>query len=271
MLTYPVGIAAFSSASVGGDELDGSWTVFLLAGFVAQLIDGSLGMAFGVSATTLMLSFGVAPAQASAMVHIAEVFTTGASGLSHIAHRNVDWSLVRRLAIPGAIGGIAGATVLSNVDGHLIRPFVVAYLAVMGAIIVVKAVRKALPEAKPVKGVGLLGLVGGFLDAIGGGGWGPIVTSTLIGRGQVPRMAIGSVNTTEFVVTTCTSTAFIVSLGMIDLGALAWLVIGGLLAAPIGGYLAKKVPTRPLMLAVGCIVIGLSGFQFWTMIRGWLG
>jgi uncharacterized membrane protein YfcA len=249
--------------------VDAPWYIFLIAGFVAQLIDGSLGMAFGVSATTLMLSFGVPPAQASAIVHIAEVFTTGASGASHIAHRNVDWSLVRRLAIPGAIGGILGATVLSNVDGNLIRPFVVAYLAVMGAIIVWKALRMALPEGRPIRGIPLLGFVGGFLDAVGGGGWGPIVTSTLIGRGQVPRMAIGSVNTTEFVVTLCTSTAFIVSLGTVNVTELVWLVVGGLLAAPVGGYLAKRIATRPLMIIVGVVVMILSGLQFWTIVQRW--
>lgn len=251
--------------------MDGPWYVFLIAGFFAQLIDGSLGMAFGVSATTAMLTFGVAPAQASAMVHIAEVFTTGASGISHILHRNVDWSLVRRLAIPGAVGGILGATLLSNIDGNLIRPFVIAYLAVMGGLIVYKAIKRVMPEQKPIRGIPALGLVGGFLDAIGGGGWGPIVTSTLIGRGQIPRMAIGSVNTTEFVVTVCTSTAFVASLGMVDWMSLAWLIAGGLLAAPLGGFLAKRIATRPLMLTVGLIVIGLSAMQFWALAVKWWG
>ena len=205
-----------------GDELQGrrvdqSWLLFFFVGLLAQLIDGALGMAFGVTATTVMLSFGIAPAQASAMVHIAEIFTTAASGASHWWHRNVDWSIVRRIAIPGTIGGILGATLLSNVDGKVIAPFVTVYLALMGVLILARAIRKFTAVVPTQRGMLVVGFSGGVLDAVGGGGWGPIVTSTLVGAGHVPRYVVGSVNLTEFFVTFAASATFIVTLGLADL------------------------------------------------------
>ena len=182
-----------------------SWLLFFFVGLLAQLVDGALGMAFGVTATTVMLSFGTAPAQASAMVHIAEIFTTAASGASHWWHRNVDWSIVRRIAIPGTIGGILGATLLSNVDGKVIAPFVTVYLALMGVLILARAIRKFTAVVPTQRGMLVVGFSGGVLDAVGGGGWGPIVTSTLVGAGHVPRYVVGSVNLTEFFVTFATS------------------------------------------------------------------
>ena len=166
-----------------GDELQGrrvdqSWLLFFFVGLLAQLIDGALGMAFGVTATTVMLSFGIAPAQASAMVHIAEIFTTAASGASHWWHRNVDWSIVRRIAIPGTIGGILGATLLSNVDGKVIAPFVTVYLALMGVLILARAIRKFTAVVPTQRGMLVVGFSGGVLDAVGGGGWGPIVNAS---------------------------------------------------------------------------------------------
>lgn len=238
--------------------MDEAWWLFFAIGMGAQLVDGALGMAFGVTATTFMLSFGTPPAQASAMVHIAEIFTTAASGASHWKQRNVDWSIVRRLAIPGTIGGAIGATLLSNIDGKLIAPFVTAYLAIMGIVIIVKAVRMIAAMQPNWRGMPVVGFFGGLLDAVGGGGWGPIVTSTLIGGGHAPRYVIGSVNLTEFFVTVATSAAFAVSLGLSDIMPVIPLILGGLLVAPFAGYLTRIVPARLLMLLVGCLVLGLS-------------
>lgn len=244
------------------------WWLFFAVGLVAQLVDGALGMAFGITATTFLLSFGTSPVQASAMVHIAEIFTTAASGASHLAHRNIDWTIVKRIAIPGTIGGVLGVTILVNIDGKAIAPFVAAYLALMGLVILTKAVRMFTPRQPQQRGTRILGFVGGVLDAIGGGGWGPIVTSTLIGNGHVPRFVIGSVNLSEFFVTVVTSAAFAITLGFADLVPVIPLILGGLVSAPFAGYLTRIMPTRLLMLLVGCLILFLSlrsllGFAGW--------
>jgi uncharacterized membrane protein YfcA len=231
-------------------------------GFLAQLVDGALGMAFGVISTTALLSLGILPAQASAAVHTAEVVTTGASGLSHLYHQNVDRRILLMLTVPGVLGGILGAYVLSNIDGRAIRPFVSAYLLVMGLFILMRAI-KLIPTNEDAK-IGYatpLGLVGGFLDAIGGGGWGPMVTSTLIGSGHAPRKIIGSVNTAEFFITVATATTFFVELAIAHGEHIAALIIGGLAAAPFGGYIARYTQPRALMLAVGVLVSALAMFQ----------
>jgi uncharacterized membrane protein YfcA len=240
------------------------WTDYLLLGaigFVAQLIDGALGMAFGVISTSTMLTMGVPVAQASAMVHTAEVFTTAASAISHISHRNVDWKLVARLGIGGVIGAVLGAWVLSNVDASAARPYVAGYLFLLGLFILLKAARRIPKRDAPMALAPPLGLVGGFLDASGGGGWGPMVASTLIGSGQAPRSAVGSVNTTEFFVTVAAATTFFVELGMAPWQDLIALVIGGVLAAPFGGWAVKKLPARVLMTMVGVLVVTLSAWQ----------
>jgi uncharacterized protein len=180
-------------------------------GFLAQLVDGALGMAFGLISTIALLSLGIPPAQASAAVHTAEVATSGASGLSHLFHRNVDRRLLLTLGVPGVLGGVLGAYVLSNIDGRAIQPFVSAYLLVMGLFILMKAAKLApTNEDAKVGYAAPLGLVGGFLDAIGGGGWGPMVTSTLIGSGHAPRKVIGSVNVAEFFITVAVATTFFI-------------------------------------------------------------
>jgi uncharacterized protein len=230
-------------------------------GFVAQLVDGALGMAFGVISTSAMLTLGVPVAQASAMVHTAEVFTTAASAVSHIAHRNVDWKLVLRLGVGGVIGAVLGAWVLSNVDANAVRPIVALYLLLLGIFILLKAARKIPKRDAPVALAPPLGLVGGFLDASGGGGWGPMVASTLIGSGQAPRKAVGSVNTTEFFVTTAAATTFFIELGIAPWRELIALVIGGVIAAPLGGWAVKRLPPRVLMTMVGILVISLSAWQ----------
>jgi uncharacterized membrane protein YfcA len=236
-------------------------------GFVAQLIDGALGMAFGVISTSAMLTMGVPVAQASAIVHTAEVFTTAASATSHILHRNVDWKLVARLGIGGVLGAVLGAWVLSNVDATAVRPFVAIYLLALGVFILLKASRRLPKRDAPFALAPPLGLIGGFLDASGGGGWGPIVTSTLIGSGEAPRPAVGSVNTTEFFVTVAAATTFFIELGVAPWQELIALVIGGVLAAPFGGWAVKHLPPRVLMVLVGILVVSLAIWQLARFFR----
>ena len=245
------------------------WDYLLLGaiGFVAQLIDGALGMAFGVISTSAMLTMGVPVAQASAIVHTAEVFTTAASAVSHIAHRNVDWKLVARLGVGGVIGAVLGAWILSNVDASAVRPFVSGYLLLLGIFILLKAARRIPRADAPFALAPPLGLVGGFLDASGGGGWGPVVASTLIGSGQAPRHAVGSVNTTEFFVTIAAATTFFVELGASPWQELIALVVGGVLAAPFGGWAVKHLPPRLLMALVGILVVSLSAWQLARLFK----
>jgi len=242
-------------------------TEFLLLvaiGFIAQVIDGALGMAFGVVSNAAMLAIGMPPAHASALVHTAEIFTTGASAVSHIYHRNVDWRMVRRLGIAGVLGAVLGAWVLSNLDVTTARRYVYAYLLLMGAYILYKSVRIAPMRQAPARWTSPLGFVGGFLDASGGGGWGPVTTSTLIGSGHAPRQTVGSVNTTEFFVTVAAATTFFVELGASPLQHLLPLVLGGVLAAPLGGWAVKRVSPRALMIAVGTLITVLS---LWQLVR----
>ena len=233
--------------------------LFVAVGFAAQLVDGAIGMAYGLSGTTVMLSLGFPPATASASVHAAEVFTTGISGLSHWRFGNVDWSFVWHLAVPGMLGGATGAYVLTTLPGDTIAPFVNAYLFLMGAWILWKAFRNDRAETdEPPRWITPLGLGGGFLDAIGGGGWGPMVTSTLFGHGTKPRFTIGSVNFAEFFVTAAISVTFLSTIGLELWPIIAGLILGGALAAPIAAYAAKTIPDRPLMILVGSVIVLLS-------------
>ncbi|MEW6716852.1 MAG: sulfite exporter TauE/SafE family protein [Chloroflexota bacterium] len=232
---------------------------FILVGFVAQIIDGALGMAYGVSSNTFLLSIGIPPATASASVHMAEVFTTGISGFSHWRLGNIDKGLVKRLLIPGVLGGVAGAYLLTSIPGNIIKPFVSAYLLIMGAIIVIKALGKNSNHKEVKDHVSILGGIGGFFDAIGGGGWGPIVTTTLVARGNHPRFTIGSVNFTEFFVTFAESVTFILTLGSLNYWkVILGLMIGGVTAAPLAALVARKLPTKVLMFLVGILIILLS-------------
>ncbi|MGQ0674354.1 MAG: sulfite exporter TauE/SafE family protein [Hyphomicrobium sp.] len=232
---------------------------YALVGFLAQMVDGAIGMAYGVTATSVLLSMGVAPVTASACVHAAETFTTGASGLAHWKVGNVDVNLLRRLALPGMIGGAIGAYVLTTIDGDTIKPFVSGYLLLVGLFILYKALHKKHTFVdEPPNHVAPLGLVGGFVDAIGGGGWGPIVTSTLLGQGTTPRYAIGSVNMAEFFVTLTISATFVMTIGLDLWPIISGLIIGGVLAAPLAAMAAKHVPPKPLMLVVGIVVVFLS-------------
>ncbi|BCR05631.1 UPF0721 transmembrane protein [Desulfuromonas versatilis] len=233
--------------------------IFFLIGFCAQIIDGALGMAYGVTATTFLISFGTPPAVASASVHLAEVFTTGASGASHLLLKNVDRRLFRQLAVAGAGGAIVGAYFLTTLPVRPVRVLVAAYLAVMGCLILFKATRRNL-QARPVQRLqtGILGLLGGFFDALGGGGWGPIVTSSLVARGQSPRLAIGSANLAEFFVAASASCTFLLTIGLGYWQAVLGLVAGGVFAAPLGAWLCRWLPVRVLMYLVGGLICLLS-------------
>jgi uncharacterized protein len=232
---------------------------YVLVGFIAQMVDGAIGMAYGVTSTSVMLSFGVPPATASACVHAAETFTTGASGLAHWKFGNVDRRLIWRLAIPGAIGGAIGAYVLTTIPGDAVKPFISAYLLLVGVFIIYKAVhRKHSFVDDPPNNVAPLGFVGGFVDAIGGGGWGPIVTSTLLGQGNHPRYTIGSVNLAEFFVTLTISATFIATIGLDLWPTIVGLIMGGIIAAPFAAYATKYLPPKMLMILVGLVVVLLS-------------
>jgi len=232
--------------------------LYVVIGFAAQMIDGAIGMAYGVTATSVLLSSGVPPATASACVHAAETFTTGASGIAHWKLGNVDRQLLWRLALPGAIGGAIGAYVLSEFDGDTLKPYISVYLLLLGLVIIWKALVKRSLEAPKPRSVAPLGFFGGLLDAIGGGGWGPIVTSSLLGQGATPRYAIGSVNLAEFFVTLTISTTFFLTVGLSLWPIITGLIIGGIIAAPFAALAAKYVPAQLLMLAVGLVIIGLS-------------
>lgn len=243
---------------------------FAIVGFAAQLIDGSLGMAYGVSSTTFLLSTGVSPVVASASVHTAEAFTTAISGVSHFKLGNVNTSLFKKLVIPGVIGGFTGAYILSNIDGGKIKPFITFYLLLMGLLIIYKAFhkREGTTEMDLIRRRKIipLALTGGFFDAIGGGGWGPIVTSTLVASGHNPRYVIGSVNAAEFFVTIIQMITFFVLLDTLPWEVIAGLIIGGVPAAPFAAILCKRIPARTLMLSVGILITLLSIRTFWLSL-----
>jgi uncharacterized membrane protein YfcA len=233
--------------------------LFAVIGFVAQMIDGAIGMAYGISASTALLSMGVPPATASACVHAAETFTTGASGIAHWKLGNIDKKLLARLVIPGMAGGALGAYALSSLPGDLLKPYIAGYLLLLGIFIVWKAVgQKEKREGIEPKAVAPLGLFGGFLDAIGGGGWGPLVTSSLLGQGTTPRYAIGTVNLAEFFVTLTISTTFFLTVGLDLWPIIAGLILGGIIAAPFAAYATKHIPDKVLMIMVGTVVVLLS-------------
>jgi uncharacterized membrane protein YfcA len=240
---------------------------FFIVGFLAQVIDGALGMAYGVSSNSFLLGLGVPPAAASASVHTAEVFTTAVSGFSHWRLGNVDKEIIKRLALMGVVGGVLGAYVLSNIDGGVIKPWIAIYLLAMGIRILFKAFRPANGISKVLRQrLPILGLFGGFLDAIGGGGWGPVVTTTMLANGEPPRKTIGSVNLTEFFVTFAEAVTFLLTLGTFDWPVVVGLLLGGGLAAPVGAFLTKKIPTRTMLLIVGLVVIFL---QLRTLYQLW--
>lgn len=239
---------------------------FIAVGFAAQIVDGALGMAFGVLSNLLLLGLGVPPAAASAGVHTVETFTTAVSGISHTIHKNVNWRMFFRLVIPGMIGGIFGAYVLSNIEAETAKPFILIYLIGIGVYLLWRGWLHPTIERKP-KIVEPLGLVGGFLDAAGGGGWGPVVTSNLLVQGANPRMTVGTVNTAEFFLAATISATFIAQLGWEAFTeATVGLLIGGVVAAPFGALLAKRVPARALMVMVGVILTITSLYNLYRSL-----
>ena len=222
-------------------------------------------MAFGVISNTLLVAvLGVPPAIASQRVHVVECFTTATSGISHLLHRNIDGKLFLRLVVPGMIGGFFGAYLLSNLEAGFVKPFVLIYLTGIGLFILWRGLMYP-PQLKEAKLVAPLGLVGGFLDAAGGGGWGPVVTSNLLIQGADPRKVVGTVNSAEFFLTLTISAAFIYHLGIADLaGATLGLLIGGILAAPLGAWAAKHFPPKQMLILVGVVLTLTSAYGVWS-------
>lgn len=242
--------------------------ICLIVGFLAQLIDGTLGMAYGVSCSTFLRTFGISSAVSSACTHTAEIFTTLASGISHLSMKNVSRELFIRLVIPGVIGGIFGAYILTSFDDRVIAPFISAYLVVMGLVIFLKMFRKKkdIPAKKVGNWVCPLAFIGGTSDAMGGGGWGPVVTSTLLARDHDVHKTIGSVNTAEFFVTLAESITFFLTLGSLAdyLPSVFGLIVGGVIAAPLAAYLCRRIPVRPLLGIVGLTIMGINS---WKLIQ----
>lgn len=238
--------------------------VLAFIGLAAQLVDGSLGMAYGVTSTSLLLMFGIAPAVASASVHMAEVVTTAASGVSHIRFGNVDKQVVRRLIIPGSIGAFLGACFLGSIPGNIVKPYISVFLLLLGVFVIYRFLFKsALSKKVPVNMPGKkffvpLGFLAGFFDATGGGGWGPIATPVLLTSNQMePRKVIGSVDTSEFAIAVSSTIGFMLTLGwsQINVQWVIALMIGGIIAAPIAAWLVKIIPTNLLGTLVGGIII----------------
>lgn len=240
------------------------WAVAV--GLVAQAIDGALGMAYGITSTSFLLATGSSPAVASASVHIAEVFTTGVSGVAHIKLGNVSRQLFLRLLLPGVIGATAGAWLVSSVDAAVIKPFVAGYLLLMGLYVLSKAFRARRKASGEPRHVAKLGLVGGFVDAVGGGGWGPVVTTTLVGTGHDPRMTIGSVNLAEFFLTFVSAGVFTMLVDETPWPTVAGLVVGGLFAAPLAALMTRHLNTRVLLVLVGAVIVFISSFNLWRAL-----
>lgn len=255
------------------------FALFALVGLIAQLIDGALGMAYGVISTTVLLGFGVGPAHASAAIHAAELFTTAASGSAHLYHRNIDWRLFVRLTPFGVVGGALGAYVLTSIDASSIKPVVTAYLALLGAWLFIRSFRKIPSRPVGIAMVAPLGAAGGFLDAAGGGGWGPIVTTGLLGAGAPPRYVIGTVNASEFIITLAVSISFLTALlsghwlggGELSQHAMAilGLIAGGLVAAPFAGWVIKTVAEKSLLRTVGVLISLLATYQTGQFLGYW--
>ena len=235
-------------------------------GLLAQAIDGALGMAYGITSTSFLLAAGTPPAVASASVHIAEVFTTGVSGIAHIRLGNVSRLLFLRLLVPGAAGAAIGAWLVSTIDGALLKPVISAYLLLMGLYILGKVVRRVVPRRDEPKHVGKLALAGGFVDAVGGGGWGPVVTTTLVGTGRDPRTTIGSVNLAEFFLTFITAGVFTALVPTTPWTTVAGLVVGGLFAAPFAALMTRRLHTRTLLVLVGSLIVAISAFNLWRAL-----
>lgn len=236
------------------------WT-YVMVGFLAQIVDGALGMAYGTLSTAVLLAAGVPPLTTSASVHTAQFFTTGISSLSHYYFKNVNKRLMILLAISGCVGGVGGAYLLTIVSGKFLKPWISAYLMCLGLLILWRIFRgkNATPPDRDKKRQMMpLGIIGGFLDAFGGGGWGPIVTTSLMVKGRDPRIVIGSVNTAEFFVKTLIAVTFIATIGFTFHDVVLGLLVGGVIAAPLGAFVLRFIKPEILMGLVGCLIISLS-------------
>ncbi len=246
-------------------ELPDHFLLYVLAGFIAQMIDGALGMAYGVSASSLLSIFGVSPQVVSATVHAAECFTTGASGLSHHAFGNVDRVLFRRLLIPAVIGAVVGAYILTSIDGKVLKPYISVYLVIMGVVIIGKAFTR-IPPRQVTTHLAPLGFFGALVDAMCGGGWGPIVASNLIIRGNDTRITVGSVNAVEFFVTLAASITFFLTIGLTHWNIILALAIGGVIAAPLAAWAAKHIPHKPFMVLVGVLIVVINSLRIFKIL-----
>lgn len=257
VLSYIPYEAVLASSQLALQQLDDTFYWMILAGFLAQLVDGALGMGYGVTCTTFMLSIGINLPAISGSIHTAEMFSSGISGYSHYKFGNVNKKLFKALLIPGVIGAVIGAYMLSELGteyANYIRPILACYTLFLGVKIILAAFRKNKRSTK-VKHVGWLAGAGGFLDSFGGGGWGPLVTSTLISKGRTPRFVIGSVSITEFFVTLASAITFFTMIGIGHWQVIAGLVIGGMVAAPLAAKLTGRLPLKTMFIAVGFLVI----------------
>ncbi|WP_370695660.1 sulfite exporter TauE/SafE family protein (plasmid) [Priestia megaterium] len=249
--------------------------IFAFIGFLAQLIDGSLGMAYGVTSSSLLLSFGMAPAIASASIHISEVVTTAASGISHMKFGNVDRQAIFKLIIPGSIGAFIGACFLSNLPGDVVKPYISLFLLMLGFYVIIRFLIKNKPSSTQrnlnltTKQALPLGLIAGFADATGGGGWGPLTTPILLSKnGNSARKVVGTVDTSEFAIAISATIGFLISLGWQDVNWF-WvgaLMLGGVIAAPIAAWLVKTIPSHLLGVLVGGFIILTN---VWTILKVW--
>lgn len=257
----------FQESLIDNLRFDSTFFLFLGIGFLSQMIDGALGMAYGVSCNALLLHYGIPPALASASVHTAKIFTAGVSGISHIKFKNVDKNLFLKLVITGSLGAVLGAYFLSSFFlGETLKPYISAYLLILGFYIIYKGFSREVKEKKKVKQGPLLALIGGFMDAIGGGGWGPIVTSNLLSQGKNPRKAIGTVNTAEFFITYFATGIFIFILGVAYWQIILGLIVGGVIAAPFGAYFVSRVNKKFLFFAIGFLIIVLSAYSLYKVL-----
>ncbi|MBA4143356.1 MAG: sulfite exporter TauE/SafE family protein [Nitrosospira sp.] len=272
LILFLIGRFFFFNNWLGGWQIIGETlggTVFwsaVLVGFFAQVVDGALGMAYGVTATSFLLATGASPGAASASVHIAEIFTTGVSGISHVKFGNVNKALFMRLLVPGMLGGILGAVLVTQIDGALFKPYISAYLLLLGIYILSKAFRPLRLRKDAPRHVGKLALFGGFVDAAGGGGWGPVVTSTLVSSGNDPRTTIGSVNFAEFFLTLTGAAVFTLLMETTTWPIIAGLIFGGLFAAPFAAVLCKKLHARTLLILVGTLIVIISFYNLYRSL-----
>ncbi|NML65398.1 TSUP family transporter [Hymenobacter sp. RP-2-7] len=243
----------------------GTFYTFVAVGFVAQLIDGMLGMGYGIVSAISLMTLGLNPAAVSASIHTAEMFASGASGYNHYRFGNVNKRLFKVLLVPGVLGSIAGALLLSRLgEQHVtyLKPLLAVYLLILGVRIISKALTRQAQQRRKVKNAGWLAGAGGFLDSFGGGGWGPLVTSTLIANGRTPNYVIGTVSLVEFFVTLASAITFFSVLGLKHWDIVLGLIVGGVTAAPIAARLAGRIPTRWMFIGVGLMVIFWS---LWTL------